>query len=70
MDSPSTPSQCSVSPTATLTSSADVTRSMARLRMTPFLPYEDDIRGLVYDVADGILREATGGQDTTASGTD
>lgn len=40
---------------------ADVTQSMARLRMTPFLPHKDDIRGFVYDVADGILREAVSG---------
>ena len=36
----------------------DVIESMRRLRSSPFLPHKDHIRGFVYDVADGKLREA------------
>lgn len=37
----------------------DVRRSMKRLRTSPFLPYTDRIRGFVYDVTTGLLREVT-----------
>ena len=36
---------------------ADVRQSIARVRHSPFLPYRDRVRGLVYDVDTGALRE-------------
>ena len=36
---------------------ADVRQSMARIRLCPFLPHRDAIRGFVLDVDDGNLRE-------------
>jgi carbonic anhydrase len=36
---------------------ADVRQSMARLRHTPFLLHRDRVRGFVYDVDTGLLRE-------------
>jgi carbonic anhydrase len=38
----------------------DVQQSMARLRLTPFLPHKDEIRGFVYDVDSGRLHEVHG----------
>jgi carbonic anhydrase len=38
---------------------ADVCQSMQRLRMTPFIPHKDHIRGFVYEVESGRLREVT-----------
>ena len=38
---------------------ADVRASMARVRSSPFLPHRDAVRGFVYDVATGALREVT-----------
>jgi carbonic anhydrase len=35
----------------------DVRQSIARLRASPFLPHTDAIRGFVYDVETGALRE-------------
>ena len=35
----------------------DVAQSIQRLYMTPFLPHKEHIRGYVYDVTDGLLRE-------------
>ncbi|MEX0757299.1 MAG: carbonic anhydrase [Acidimicrobiia bacterium] len=35
----------------------DVAQSMRRLRMTPFVPHKDHIRGFVYDVTSGTLDE-------------
>jgi carbonic anhydrase len=35
----------------------DVAQSIRRLRMTPFLPHREHIRGFVYDVATGRLAE-------------
>jgi carbonic anhydrase len=37
----------------------DVRESIARLRESPFLPNKDSIRGFVYDVKTGELREVT-----------
>ena len=37
----------------------DVRQSMRRLRMSPFLPHKDHIRGFVYEVETGLLREVT-----------
>lgn len=36
---------------------ADTRQSINRLRLSPFVPYKEHIRGFVYDVADGRLRE-------------
>ncbi len=37
----------------------DVRQSMERIRTSPFLPHTDDVRGFVYDVKTGLLREVT-----------
>lgn len=37
----------------------DVAQSMRRLRMTPFVPHRDHVRGFVYDVTTGSLTEVT-----------
>lgn len=36
-----------------------VRESIRRLQMSPFLPHTDNIRGFVYDVDIGVLREVT-----------
>jgi carbonic anhydrase len=38
---------------------ADLRQSMARVRQSPFLPHRDDVRGFIYDVDTGALREVT-----------
>ncbi|MFF0436473.1 beta-class carbonic anhydrase [Streptomyces sp. NPDC004327] len=35
----------------------DVRQSMQRVRTSPFLPHIDDVRGFVFDVTSGLLRE-------------
>jgi len=35
----------------------DVRQSIARIGSSPFIPYKDQVRGFVYDVATGRLRE-------------
>lgn len=35
----------------------DVRQSMARVRTSPFLPHREDVRGFVFDVRTGLLRE-------------
>ncbi|MGW7437702.1 beta-class carbonic anhydrase [Streptomyces sp. NPDC054849] len=35
----------------------DVRQSMQRVRTNPFLPFKDDVRGFVFDVHTGLLRE-------------
>ena len=35
----------------------DVRQSVARIRASPFVPHQDSIRGFVYDVTTGRLRE-------------
>ncbi|WP_328317009.1 beta-class carbonic anhydrase [Streptomyces sp. NBC_00388] len=35
----------------------DVRQSMQRVRTSPFLPHTDDVRGFVFDVRTGLLRE-------------
>jgi carbonic anhydrase len=40
----------------------DVRQSIQRLYMTPFIPHKDFIRGFVYDVTDGLLREVRLGE--------
>jgi carbonic anhydrase len=37
----------------------DVRQSIARIRSSPFIPRKDSVRGFVYDVATGKLREVT-----------
>jgi carbonic anhydrase len=37
----------------------DVRQSMARVRTSPFLLHTDDVRGFVFDVHTGLLREIT-----------
>ncbi len=36
---------------------ADVRQSIARIRASPFVPYIDQVRGFIYDVASGRLDE-------------
>jgi carbonic anhydrase len=36
---------------------ADVRSSMQRIRLSPFVPHRDQVRGFVYDVDTGVLRE-------------
>ena len=38
----------------------DVRQSIARIKASPFVPKKDAVRGFVYDVATGRLREVTG----------
>lgn len=38
---------------------ADVRQSVARVEASPFLPHTDAVRGFVYDVGTGLLREVT-----------
>ncbi|MBO8194223.1 carbonic anhydrase [Streptomyces oryzae] len=35
----------------------DVRQSIERVRTSPFLPHRDDVRGFVFDVTTGLLRE-------------
>jgi carbonic anhydrase len=37
----------------------DVRQSIARIKASPFIPRKDSVRGFVYDVHDGTLREIT-----------
>jgi len=38
----------------------DVSQSIARSQASPFIPYKDSVRGFVYDVHTGELREIGG----------
>jgi carbonic anhydrase len=38
---------------------ADIRQSIARIRANPFVPHQDAIRGFVYHVESGLLREVT-----------
>jgi len=38
---------------------ADVRQSIARIKASPFIPRKDNVRGFVYDVHDGSLREVS-----------
>jgi carbonic anhydrase len=38
---------------------ADVRQSIARIKASPFIPKKDQVRGFVYDVGTGQLREVT-----------
>ncbi len=44
----------------------DVRQSIARVLASPFLPCKDAVRGFVYDVATGALREVTPAQQPAA----
>jgi carbonic anhydrase len=54
---------------------ADIRQSIARIRANPFVPYKDQVRGFVYDVRSGRLREVAAAASPmtrprpTASGT-
>ena len=37
----------------------DVRQSIARIRASPFIPHTESVRGFVYDVHDGTLREVS-----------
>src|ERR671922_212453 len=37
----------------------DLRQSMARIKTSPFIPRKESVRGFVYDVHDGSLREVT-----------
>jgi carbonic anhydrase len=37
----------------------DVRQSLARIRASPFIPRKDSVRGFVYEVETGRLREVT-----------
>jgi carbonic anhydrase len=39
---------------------SDVRQSMARVQTSPFLPHRDGVRGFIYDVSTGALREVAG----------
>ena len=38
---------------------ADLRQSMHRIKASPFIPHTDAVRGFVYDVATGSLREVS-----------
>ena len=40
---------------------ADVRQSVSRIRLSPYLPYRDEVRGFVFDVLTGRLREVYAG---------
>ena len=37
----------------------DVRQSIARIKASPFIPRKDEVRGFVYEVESGRLREVT-----------
>ena len=37
----------------------DVRQSIARIKASPFIPHTDSVRGFVFDVATGVLREVS-----------
>ncbi len=42
---------------------ADVRQSLKRIRTSPFIPRTDKVRGFVFDVATGLLREVDAGDN-------
>jgi carbonic anhydrase len=40
----------------------DVRQNIARIKASPFIPHKDSVRGFVYDVTDGHLREVSPGE--------
>ncbi|MFH8257493.1 beta-class carbonic anhydrase [Streptomyces roseolus] len=47
----------------------DVRQSTRRVRTSPFLPHTDDVRGFVFDVTTGLLREIHPVENGSGSGT-
>ncbi|MFP5577160.1 MAG: beta-class carbonic anhydrase [Acidimicrobiia bacterium] len=45
----------------------DVRQSMQRIQMTPFVAHKDNVRGFVYEVETGRLREVAAASSPTAS---
>lgn len=45
----------------------DVRQSIARIKASPFIPNKDSVRGFVYDVGDGSLREVETAVATTTA---
>jgi carbonic anhydrase len=45
---------------------ADVRSSMARIRQSPFIPHRDAVRGFVYEVETGKLREVASAAPSAA----
>ncbi len=39
---------------------ADVRQSIARIKASPFIPHRDQVRGFIYEVESGRLREVSG----------
>ncbi len=37
----------------------DIRQSIARIKASPFVPHRDSVRGFVYDVNTGALREVS-----------
>jgi carbonic anhydrase len=37
----------------------DVRQNIARIKVSPFIPYKDSVRGFIYEVETGKLREVT-----------
>ena len=46
----------------------DVRQSLARINASPFIPKKDSVRGFVYDVHSGNLREVDGGAAGSSNG--
>ena len=46
----------------------DVRQSIARVTGNPLIPHRDQVRGFVYDVHTGALREVTAARDAVAAG--
>jgi len=44
-------------PSRSATSDTDVRQSLARIQASPFIPHKDAVRGFVYEVETGKLRE-------------
>jgi len=55
--------RCGVTPTWAVEAftdlDADVRQSIARIKASPFIPRKENVRGFVYNVGDGSLREVT-----------
>jgi carbonic anhydrase len=45
---------------------ADVKQSIARIQANPFIPHKESVRGFIYDVQSGKLREVAAGARVSA----
>jgi carbonic anhydrase len=45
----------------------DVRQSIARVKASPFIPHRDNVRGFVYDVTSGRLREVEADRELTGA---